>query len=68
LIGGKYVITSIGERLHLVTPRMSRLGETVTQDDTRTTGVAGLGDNKIDTVSENGALLNAVAHGLSLAD
>jgi hypothetical protein len=40
----------------------------VTQDDAGTTGVAGFGDNKIDTVRANGALLNAVAHVLSLAD
>jgi hypothetical protein len=40
----------------------------VTQDDAGTTGVTGFGDNKIDTVRANSALLNAVAHALSLAD
>jgi len=49
--------------LHLVPPRMSRLGEAVTQDDAGTTGVAGFGDNKIDAVSADGPLLNTVAHG-----
>ena len=47
---------------------MGRFGETVTQDDTGTAGVAGFGDNKIDAVCADGALLNAVTHALSLAD
>lgn len=41
---------------------MSRLGETVTQNDARTTGVTGFSDNKIDAVGADGALLNTVAH------
>ena len=52
------MITSISKRLHLVTPRMCRLGKTVTQDDTGTAGVAGFGDNEIDAVRANSALLN----------
>jgi hypothetical protein len=40
----------------------------VTQDDARTVGITGFGDNKIDAVCANSALLNAVAHALSLAD
>ena len=52
------MIASIGERLDLVTPRMCRLGETVTQDDTGTAGVAGFGNNEIDAVRANSALLN----------
>jgi hypothetical protein len=47
---------------------MCRLWETVAQNDTGTAGISGFGDNKIDAVGANGALLNAVAHVLSLAD
>ena len=47
---------------------MCRLGKAVTQDDTGTAGVAGFGDNEIDTVRANSTLLNAVAHSASLLE
>ena len=59
--------TSIGEKAHLVSPRISRLWETMAENDAWTFGVTRFGDLQVDAVSGDDAMGDLMTHIVSIA-
>ena len=62
LVRCEYVEPGVGERLHLVAPRVGALGKPVAEDDERIAGPSGLGDVELDAVSDGDAAASDLVH------